>query len=45
MNKQGSYAGKIKNTGAQVVKAPFGDKGKKGSTVAKTGEDLRTGKK
>ncbi len=38
------YAGKIKNTGAQVVKAPFATTPKKGNTKVKTGNDLRTGK-
>lgn len=38
------YAGKIKNGGSQVVKAPSQTKDhKKG--VVKTGNDLRTGKK
>ncbi len=38
------YAGKIKNTGTQVVKAPFNQGGKRGKSVVKTGNDLRTGK-
>ena len=45
MANQNPYAGKIKNTGAQEVKAPFANKGKKGTTKATTGNDLRTGKK
>lgn len=45
MANQNPYAGKIQNTGAQVVKAPFANKGKKGTTKATTGGDLRTGKK
>lgn len=36
------YAGKIQNTGAQKVKAPFAGSGKKGKTTVKTGGDLRT---
>lgn len=40
MSKNG-YAGKIKNTGSQVVKAPFGDGGKRGKSVVKEGNDLR----
>lgn len=38
------YAGKIKNTGAQVVKAPFATTPKKGNTKVTTGNDLRSGK-
>ena len=38
------YAGKIKNTGAQKVKAPAQDAGKKGKGTVKTGNDLRSGK-
>lgn len=45
MANQNPYAGKVKNAGAQKVQAPFANKGKKGSTVVKTGNDLRTGKK
>lgn len=45
MANQNPYAGKIKNTGAQVVKGSFVDKGKKGTTKATTGGDLRKGKK
>lgn len=37
------YAGKIKNGGSQVVKAPSQHTDPKKSTV-KTGKDLRTGK-
>lgn len=43
MAKNG-YAGRIKNTGTQVVKAPFNQGGKRGKSVVKTGDDLRTGK-
>lgn len=39
------YAGKIKNTGAQVVQAPYAEKGKKGETKIIKGNDLRSGKK
>lgn len=35
------YAGKIKNTGSQIVKAPFGEQGKRGKTIRKEGNDLR----
>lgn len=38
------YAGKIKNTGAQVVKAPFAPAPKKGTSKVTTGNDLRSGK-
>ena len=38
------YAGKIKNGGNQVVKAPCQTTGSKTGTV-KTGNDLRSGKK
>lgn len=38
------YAGKIKNTGTQVVKAPFNQGGKRGKSVVKTGNDLRVGR-
>ena len=40
MEKNG-YAGKIKNSGTQVVKAPFATNGKRGKSVVKTGNDLR----
>lgn len=45
MEKKGkpTYAGKIKNTGSQKVNALFPAGNSKG-TVAKKGEDLRTGK-
>lgn len=43
MEKKG-YAGKIKNGGSQVVKAPSQTTDSKQSTVVK-GSDLRTGKK
>lgn len=37
------YAGKIKNTGSQMVQAPFASKTTAKGTVTK-GEDLRQGK-
>ena len=43
MDKCG-YAGSIKNSGSQVVKAPCQQTDQKKGTV-KTGNDLRTGKK
>lgn len=42
--KKSGYAGKIKNGGSQVVKAPSQTTNPKKSTVHK-GNDLRTGKK
>lgn len=39
-----SYAGKIKNAGTQVVKAPSQQTGQ-GKGNVKTGGDLRTGRK
>ena len=41
MEKKG-YAGSIKNSGVQVVKAPFSDRGKGGKGTVKNGGDLRT---
>lgn len=38
------YAGKIKNTGTQVVKGPYTGGQKKGKSTVKTRKDLRTGK-
>lgn len=43
MSKEG-YAGKIKNTGSQVVEAPKQTK-IPGKSVVHKGKDLRTGKK
>jgi len=43
MEKKG-YAGSIRNSGTQVVKAPFQSTDQKKGTV-KTGGDLRSGKK
>lgn len=37
------YAGSVKNTGSQMVKAPFAQTTKNNGTV-KRGDDLRTGK-
>ena len=45
MTKKISYAGNISNSGAQKVKAPLPAGGKKGNSTAKTGTDLRCGKK
>lgn len=39
-----TYAGSIKNTGAQVVKAPISGDNKKGNGTVKTGNDLRGSK-
>ena len=39
-----SYAGKIAQTGSQVVKAPAQVAPRKGGGKVKKGEDLRTGK-
>lgn len=44
-NKKCGYAGSIKNTGAQVVKAPFTQESKKGKSTVKSGKDLRSGNK
>lgn len=38
------YIGKVSNGGSQVVKAPVSPNTKKGKTVAKKGDDLRSGK-
>ena len=43
MSKNG-YAGKIKNGGSQVVKAPNQQTDPRKGAVKKTGKDLRTGK-
>ena len=43
--KKPGYAGSIKNTGAQVVRAPFTQESKKGKSTVKTGKDLRSGNK
>ena len=45
MSQKPTYAGSIKNSGTQVVKAPFQTEVKKGQTVKTTGNDLRSGKK
>ncbi len=44
MSDKSGYAGKIKNGGTQVVKAPTQQTDPKKGTVQK-GSDLRTGKK
>jgi hypothetical protein len=41
--KKSSYAGRLSNSGAQKVEAPFGGK-KKSRAVVKKGDDLRTSK-
>lgn len=43
--KKPGYAGSIKNTGSQVVRAPFTQESKKGKSTVKTGKDLRSGDK
>lgn len=43
MSKESGYAGQIKNTGSQHVKAPF-PTGKKSTGTVKKGSDLRSGK-
>lgn len=43
MEKKGSYIGRIKNTGTQIVEAPNQHKHEPGGTVIK-GKDLRSGK-
>ena len=43
MANNNGYAGKIKNSGTQQVKAPFTPQTPKGKTTVKTGNDLRTG--
>lgn len=45
MSGNPTYAGTIKNSGVQVVKAPLQTEVKKGNTVKTTGTDLRSGKK
>lgn len=40
-----TYAGKIGNSGTQMVKAPFAGNSPKGKTTSRTGNDLRSGKK
>lgn len=43
MSEKSAYAGKIKNGGTQIVKAPFQSADGKKGTV-RTGKDLRAGK-
>lgn len=49
MNKKSggkpSYAGRIGNSGTQMVKAPFSGNSPKGKTTRRSGDDLRSGKK
>lgn len=45
MANQNPYVGKITNSGGQVIKSPLAKQGKKGTTKANTGTDLRSGKK
>ena len=44
MSDKNPYAGKINNSGSQVVKGPYAESGKKGNSSVKTGTDLRGGK-
>lgn len=44
MSEKNGYAGKISNSGAQKVQAPF-QNAKKGNGTVKTGNDLRSGNK
>lgn len=44
-DKKCGYAGSIKNTGSQVVRAPFTQENKNGKSTVKTGKDLRSGNK
>ena len=41
MAKNEGYAGRIKNSGVQVVKAPYADASKKGTSKVQKGDDLR----
>lgn len=43
-DSKSGYAGKIQNTGAQKVNAPYAGGGKKGKSTVTKGGDLRTGK-
>ena len=43
-NTTKGYIGRISNGGAQVVKAPAQDKGKKGTSSVIRGNDLRNGR-
>ncbi len=43
-NGKSGYAGKIKNSGTQVVDAVYKSKNTGGKAVVKTGTDLRSGK-
>lgn len=43
-NTTKGYIGRVSNGGAQIVKAPAQDKGKKGNSRVIRGSDLRNGK-
>ncbi len=45
MADKSGYAGKIKNSGVQVVKAPAAVNAPKGKGTVKTGKDLRANQK
>lgn len=45
MAENKGYAGRIKNSGSQVVKAPYASEAKRGQSTVKKGEDLRGGGK
>lgn len=45
MAENKGYAGRIKNSGSQVVKAPYASEAKRGQSTTKKGEDLRGGSK
>ena len=42
--KKETYAGKVKNTGNQIVQPPISDTKSKSKTVSHKGKDLRSGK-
>lgn len=44
MEKSNGYVGKVKNSGTQMVKAPFGGGSAKKGDKRITGEDLRVNK-
>ncbi len=43
-NSRSGYAGKIKNTGTQIVEAVYKAEKSGGKSTVKTGTDLRSGK-
>lgn len=45
MSKNSGYAGKIKNSGTQSVRAPHGNRPATKGNTRVTGTDLRTGSK